>query len=175
MRRPAAIVLAGLASAAIALPALAAHESNNRFDLAPTPAAPAADGAGFSNWIKGQEQAQGNDVWHSRVTVTGLQAGTDYTFYAENAPATVQTAVCVLTTSPQGDGTCDARFHTEPALAAARIRLGDTNPAGTIVLVATGTEVGSPDNKVEDGEIERYGDCRSPDQGGETCDAPGQS
>jgi hypothetical protein len=175
MKRPAAIVLAGLVVTAIALPVRAAHESNNRFDLAPTAAAPGADGAGFSNWIKGQDQAKGQDVWHSRVTVSGLQAGTDYTFYAENAPATVQTAVCTLTTSSRGTGSCDARFHEEPALAAARIRLGNANPAGVIVLAATGTEVGSADNKVEDGEIERYGDCRSPDQGGETCDAPGQS
>jgi hypothetical protein len=174
MRKPAGVALAAAAVAVLALPALAAHESNNRFDLAPTATAPGADGSGFSNWIKGQEQAAGQDVWHSRVSVSGLVPGTAYTFYAENATATIQTPVCALTTDARGDGSCSSRFHEEPALAAARIRLGSANPTGTVVLMASGAEVGAPDNKVEDGEIERYGDCRAPDQGGETCNAPGQ-
>ena len=147
--------------------ALAGHESNNRFDLAPTADGPAgADGDGVSNYVKGKSK-RGQEVWNSAVDVTGLAPNTAYSFWAENANGVIDgqdTLVCAFTTDAVGAGDCSATFHPEPAFARATIRVGEP---GAVVLLASGST--DEDNMVDDGEIERRGDCRSPDQAGGTC------
>lgn len=130
--------------------ALAAHESANIFDLKATSAAAGADGAGYSIYNPDL------DKWDSRVRVSGLDANSSYTFWAEGRlPDTgkyTKTAVCTLRTNGSGSGSCRAIAHDEPSLAYANIRKG-TSPMATIVLGANSST--DDDNDVEDGEIER--------------------
>jgi hypothetical protein len=55
-RLPLITSLCLIASGAFASTALAAHESNNRFDFKPTAAAPGADGRGVRNYLAGPPQ-----------------------------------------------------------------------------------------------------------------------
>lgn len=134
--------------------ALAAHDSNNKFDLAPGPAGPAgADGSGFSNYNSNA------DTWDSRVDVSGLEPGL-YTFYAEgpdpdDETVTSKTGIGVLEVMDGGQSQfVTSSNHAEPALATVNIRAGNGVPNGDIVLTATASE---DDNMtVEDGELERY-------------------
>ncbi len=146
--------------------ALAAHESNNRFDFKPTTAAPGADGRGISNYLAGAS-TDDNELWNSHVRATGLAPNTRYTFWAENnndtfQPATVpmgDAAVCSFVTDNAGRGSCRRQKHNEPALAIARIRVGDMNTFGAVVLEARRLPVDA-DRKVDDGEIESSGGKR---------------
>ena len=162
MKRGLVMVVAGAAlSSVLALPGLAAHTSNNRFDLRDLTGA-GADGKGVSNYIAGQDRSQGEEVWNSHVRVSGLAPGT-YTLWAENANDTfepaVDTAICSFTVTENGNGGCHNNHHAEPALAFARIRTGDGTSAapvfGAKVLEASGAAGNDPDNKVQDGQIER--------------------
>lgn len=159
MRRVSAL-LVGLGLALIAVPAGAAHNSNNRFDLKPPDAAPGtpgvADGAGVSNYLFGQDRAQEQEVWNTEVSVSGLAPGS-YTLWAEGAAG--NWAVCNLIVDASGRAACSARRHPEPALAFARVRTGavapgTTTPSGRVVLEAAGSPADA-DHGVEDGEIER--------------------
>lgn len=147
-------VFAALAVAMFAGTALAAHDSNNEFDLAPGPAGPAgADGSGYSNY---NSEA---DTWDSYVQVSGLAPGL-YTFYAEgpdpdNEAVTSKTPVCVLEVMNEGQTQfCTAGNHAEPALATANVRAGNGDSNGDVVLTASGST--DDDAVVEDGEIERF-------------------
>lgn len=146
------MVVAGVAGSGVAM---AAHESTNLFDLAVVTAPAGADGSGFSNYISGRSSE--NEVWNSRVRVTGLLPNTLYTFYAEGGGT--QTAICSFTTDADGDGSCRRNFHPEPGLAFARIRLGENNPTGAIALQASRNPADA-DHQVEDGEIESFGGNR---------------
>jgi len=165
-RLPLITSLCLIASGAFATTALAAHESNNRFNFKPSAAAPGADGRGVSNYLAGAS-TKDNELWNSHVRVTGLAPGTRYTFWAENnndtfQPATVpmgDKAVCSFVTDDAGRGSCRRQKHNEPALAIARIRLGDMDVFGTPVLEARRLPVDA-DRKVEDGEIESGGGNR---------------
>ena len=141
-RLPLITSLCLIASGAFASTALAAHESNNHFNFKPTAAAPGADGRGVSNYLAGAS-TKDNELWNSHVRVTGLAPGTRYTFWAENNNDTFQgtvpmgdKAVCSFVTDDAGRGSCRRQKHNEPALAIARIRLGDMDVFGTPVLEA---------------------------------------
>lgn len=142
--------------------AFAAHESSNRFDFKPVAAAPTADGGGISNYIAGASTPE-NELWNSSVRSNGLTPSTTYTFWAENNNDTfepaVDTAVCSFTTDANGNGGCVRTKHNEPALAIARIRLGDATTFGTTALEARRIPMDA-DNKVDDGEIESSGGNR---------------
>lgn len=155
----AGVVAAGVATAAPA--ALAAHESNNRFDFKATAAAPGADGRGVSNYVAGASSPD-DELWNSHVRVSGLAPNTRYTFWAENGNTVrepADTAVCSFVTDAAGRGGCQRTKHNEPALAIARIRLGDEQTFGTVVLEARRMPADA-DNKVDDGEIESSGGNR---------------
>lgn len=134
--------------------ALAAHDSNNEFDLAPGPAGPTgADGSGYSNYNPDA------DTWDSRVDVSGLEPGL-YTFYAEgpdpdDESITSKTPISVLEVMQGGQAQfVTASNHAEPALATVNVRAGNGVPNGEVVLTATASE---DDNmSVEDGELERF-------------------
>jgi len=68
-------------------------------------------------------------------------------------------AVCSFVTDDTGRGSCRNQKHNEPALAIARIRLGDMDVFGTPVLEARRLPADA-DRKVEDGEIESGGGNR---------------
>lgn len=134
----------------LAVPALAAHESTNVFNLRSLTTA-GADGSGYSIYNPDQ------DTWDSRVTVSGLRPGKTYTFFAEGKPtgaAYIKTPICVFLTDSSGKGSCASVGHEEPALSYARVRLGSGNKMGDLVLTARGSV--DADTTVEDGEIERF-------------------
>lgn len=141
--------------------AFAAHESRNRVDFKPVAAAPTADGGGVSNYIAGASTPE-NELWNTTVRASGLMPSTTYTFWANNndifEPA-VDTAVCSFTTDANGNGGCVRTKHNEPALAIARIRLGDAATFGPTALEARRIPMDA-DNKVDDGEIESSGGNR---------------
>jgi hypothetical protein len=155
-----------IASGAFATSALAAHESNNRFDFKPTAAAAGADGRGVSNYLAGASTDH-SELWNSNVHVSGLAPNTLYTFWAENSNDTREPetapmgdkAVCSFVTDKAGRGGCRRQRHNEPALAIARIRLGDEQTFGVAVLEARRTP-SDADTKVDDGEIESSGGQR---------------
>jgi hypothetical protein len=159
------LIIVGLAAAGIAVAApaaLAAHESNNRFDFKPTATASGADGRGVSNYIAGAS-TEDDELWNSNVRVSGLAPATRYTFWAENANDTrdaMDTAVCSFVTDANGRGGCRRTKHNEPALAIARIRLGDETAFGSAVLEARRMPLDA-DGKVDDGEIESSGANRN--------------
>ena len=165
-RLPLITSLCLIASGAFASTALAAHESNNRFNFKPTAAAPGADGRGVSNYLAGAS-TEDNELWNSHVRVTGLAPGTRYTFWAENnndtrEPETApmgDKAVCSFVTDKAGRGGCQRQKHNEPALAIARIRLGGMETFGAAVLEARRLPADA-DRKVDDGEIESSGGQR---------------
>jgi len=155
-----------IASGVFATSALAAHESNNRFDFRPTALAPDADGRGLSNYLAGAS-TEDNELWNSNVRVSGLAPNTLYTFWAENnndtrEPETApmgDKAVCSFVTDKAGRGGCQRQKHNEPALAIARIRLGGMETFGAAVLEARRLPADA-DRKVDDGEIESSGGQR---------------
>ena len=141
MRRSSLLVIAaGLgASVALASPAYAAHEANNKVDFAATAAAPAADGFAISNLT--------GDGWQNLIHVDGLAATTTYTWFGIGGGRTQP--ICSLTTDADGDGMC--RSTVNSFLGRTEVR----DAAGTVVLSAAGST--DDDNAVEDGEIERRG------------------
>jgi len=154
-----AVSVAMAALLAFAGVAFAAHESSNRFDLSPTAAAPGADGNGVSNYLAGASTPD-NELWNSTVRVAGLAPNTTYTFWAENNNDTFEPTmdfpVCSFTTDANGNGNCVRTRHNEPALAIARIRLGEESVFGVPVLEARRIPMDA-DRKVDDGEIESSG------------------
>ena len=171
--RTAVVVTAAAAFGIPATAAFAAHESNNLFDLKPVgTVAPQGDGRGVSTYLAGAS-SEDNELWNSRVRVTGLPAGV-YTLWAENnndtfeptTPATLAAgqmtdfAICTFTVKAKGTGTCKARKHNEPALARVRVRQGTADTFGAAVLEALRTPADA-DRKVDDGEIESRGGNRA--------------
>lgn len=138
-------VTAGLLFGAVGT-AQAAHEANNKFDLAATAAAPGADGGGRVNYVAG------NEGWRNAVQVTGLTPNTSYTWVGIGM-GTTMTNICTFTTDASGAGSCTSRV--DPTLGRTEIRESAT---GTVVLRAAGST--DADNTVEDGEIERRGSNR---------------
>lgn len=155
-------IISVLCLAATTGTALAAHESNNRFDFRSTALAPDGDGKGVSNYIAGAS-TEDNELWNSTVRVSGLAPNTRYTFWAENGNDVRDAqdfAVCSFTTDPRGRGGCQRQRHNEPALAIARIRVGDMETFGPVALEARRMPMDA-DNKVDDGEIESSGGQRN--------------
>ncbi len=144
----AAVAVTGL----LVTPSAAAHNSKNKFNLAPTVLAEGANGRGASTYDPDL------GAWRSWVRVSGLPSATVFTLYAEAAEASPsQTPICVLKTDAAGRGSCNTKKHYEEALAFARVRLGHGNPVGPVVLEAAASS--DRDCEVEDGEIERFPPC----------------
>lgn len=171
MRRTTITVLGTLALAAFAaLPALAAHESNNALSFAPAAGSPAPDasGTGVINYVKGISEEEPNTAWTSSFRFQGLEPDTTYTVVVRGrfADATAFSAICSFTTNAGDGGSCSEQFIGLQRLAIAQLRLGDQS--GTPVLQATRQAV-----VAGPGEIASRGGCREPEQMGSTCEAPG--
>ena len=150
--------LAVLMLVSMAGAALAVHEANNQFDLAARDASlPSADGSGYSNFVGG------NGGWNNFVQVTGLAPNTTYDWRGIGGGNNV--IICSFTTDAEGSGSCSSDVNS--FLGRTEVRDATT---GTLVLDATDFQ--DPDQRVEDGEIERRGTCR--DGANARCTAPGR-
>lgn len=130
-----------------ALPAAAAHEANNVFDMAATTAElPDADATGSSKF------RSGNNTWKNDVWSTGLAPSTAYTWVG--IAAGTASEICSFVTDASGNGGCSSDVNSR--LGATEIRMGGVE--GTPVLRATAST--DDDNRVDDGEIERRGTNR---------------
>ena len=100
MRRTAPLVLSLAAAGLVvaALPAQAAHESNNRAELT-SALDSGVTGKSIVNYAKGAP-----NEWKSVARVSGLTPATAYTFTV-NGPAGIQ-EVCSFTTNTRGAGGC---------------------------------------------------------------------
>jgi hypothetical protein len=159
MKRLATIAGVVLLMSMAAPSAFAVHEANNQFDLAATPAAPGADGSGYSNF------ASGKNGWNNFVAVKGLTPATSYTWYGIAGTPPSASVICSFVTDAEGAGEC--RSDVNSRLGRTELRQTETQ---TVVLQATDFQ--DDDNKVEDGEIERRGTCRI--EGNARCEAPGR-
>ncbi len=165
------IGISAAALATLALPAYAAHESNNRLQFAPVAATPSpnASGAGTINYVKGTSGEEPDTEWTSSFRFTGLAADTAYSVVVSGrfVTANVFSDICSFTTNSAGAGSCTSRFTGLRRLAVAQLRL---TSAGTPVLQATRQAV-----TTGPGSITSSGGCREPDQAGNTCAAPGRN
>lgn len=165
------IGISAAALATLALPASAAHESNNRLQFAPVVASPSptASGAGTINYIKGTSGEEPFTEWTSSFHFNGLAAETGYTVVIRGrfAIAGAFSDICSFTTNSTGAGSCTSRFTGLQRLAVTQLRL---TSAGTPVLQATRQAV-----TTGPGSITSSGGCREPDQAGSTCAAPGRN
>jgi hypothetical protein len=140
------IVAAVAALALVAGPAAAAHEANNRFDMAATTAAlPDADAVGISNF------SAGSNRWNNQVRVSGLTPSTAYDWRGIGGGQNV--VICTVVTDGTGAGMC--RSDVDSFLGSTELR-----DAATGDLVARATASTDDNNTVEDGEIERRGTQR---------------
>ncbi len=165
------IGISAAALATLALPASAAHESNNRLQFAPVAESPSsnASGAGTINYVKGTSGEEPFTEWTSSFRFNGLAAETGYSVVIRDRFADDGTfsAICSFTTNSTGAGSCTSRFTGLQRLAIAQLRLTST---GAPVLQATRQiVVAGP------GSITSSGGCREPDQAGTTCAAPGRN
>ncbi len=132
---------------AMAVPAFAAHEANNKFDMAVTVAGPATgDATGISNYAAGQ------DKWVNHIAASGLLPMTDYTWVG--IAAGTASAVCSFTTDAAGNGSCTSDVNSR--LGATEVREGGVSGVGVLRAIASTDD----NNTVEDGEIERRGTTR---------------
>ncbi len=170
-RTLAMIGISAAALATLALPASAAHESNNRLVFAPVATAPSstASGTGTINYVKGTSGEEPYTEWTSSFRFTGLAADTGYTVVVRGRflNALAFSDICSFTTNSTGVGSCTSRFTGLQRLAVAQLRVTAT---GTPVLQATRQAVVSGP-----GSITSSGGCREPDQVGTTCAAPGRN
>ncbi len=149
MHRVIAVAAAFAALLVLAGAALAAHNGNNRAELA---GAGGITGVAIVNYSEGQGDFNGN------VSASGLMPNTSYSFYVAGAGAgTAGVLICSGTSDAAGVFTCSAQHKPLPGFSRAEIRLGTTT-----TVVAMGT-------------FERRGNCRDPEQGGSQCVAPGQN
>ena len=153
MRRKTVLVVAAVSLLAmLAIPggASAAHNGNNRAELAPG-TDPDATGVAIVNYSEGRGDFNGN------ITVSGLAPGATYTFVVRLAGAemTDQT-ICSGTANQQGTFTCTAQHR----------------PLNGFSMAVVEDSLG---NDVASGVFARRGNCRDPDQNGSQCDAPGQN
>lgn len=165
------IGVSAAALAAFALPASAAHESNNHLVFAPvaTSANPDASGTGTINYVKGTSGDEPDTEWTSSFRFTGLSVDTTYSVVVKGrfADATAFSEICRFTTNGTGVGSCTSRFTGLKRLAVAQLRMNSST--GAPVLQATRHPIaGGP------GSITSSGGCREPEQGGSTCAAPGR-
>ena len=146
-RRFALLMISALAAVAlVAGPAAAAHEANNRFDMAAASLTlPAADAVGLSNF------AAGSNGWSNQIRVRGLAPFNAYDWHGIGGGRDV--VICTVVTDDQGQGTC--RSDVNSFLGRTELRDAD---AGEVVAQATAST--DDDNTVEDGEIERRGSQR---------------
>lgn len=162
------IGISAAALATLALPASAAHESNNRLQFAPVAASPSpnASGAGTINYVKGTSGEEPFTEWTSSFRFNGLAAETGYSVVIRDRFADDGTfsAICSFTTNSTGAGSCTSRFTGLLRLAVAQLR----TLTGAPVLQATRPTAGP-------GSITSSGGCREPDQAGDTCAAPGRN
>lgn len=140
------IVSAFAGLALLAGPAAAAHEANNKFDMAATTAAlPDADAVGISNF------AAGSGRWSNHIRVSGLAPFTEYDWRGIGGGQDV--SICTLVTDDRGRGTC--RSDGNSFLGRTELRDAQTGE-----VVAQATASADDDNTVDDGEIERRGSNR---------------
>lgn len=146
-RRITLLMVSALAAVAlVAGPAAAAHEANNRFDMAATTAAlPNADARGISNY------SAGNDGWSNSIRVTGLAPETAYEWHGVGGGNDV--VICTVVTDARGTGTCHSDVNS--FLGSTDLRDATTNE-----VVAQATASSDGNKTVEDGEIERRGTQR---------------
>ena len=114
---PLALSLAAAGLVVAALPAQAAHESNNRAELTSAIDAGVA-GKAVVNYAKGAP-----NEWKSVAQVSGLTPATAYNFTV-NGPAGVQ-LVCSFTTNAQGAGSCTDGEKDLGGFGTAQIRAAD--------------------------------------------------
>lgn len=169
-RTLAMIGISAAALATLALPASAAHESNNRLLFAAVgTTVGTASGTGTINYVKGTSGDEPDTQWTSSFRFTGLTADTGYTVVVKGRfqDAGLFSSICSFTTNSTGVGSCTSRFTGLRRLAVAQLRTS----SGTAVLQATRQSVlpGQP------GSITSSGGCREPDQAGTTCTAPGRN
>ncbi len=125
-------------------PAGAAHEGNNKGNVS-------GDGGAHGQAIV--NYSMGTDTFNGQITVSHLTPGETYTFSVVT-PGPL-TPICSGEANGGGTFTCSAQGLDLP---------GFTN---IVVTDSSGNEVAS-------GTFARRGNCRSPQQGGSQCDAPGQ-
>jgi hypothetical protein len=127
--------------------AQAAHEGNNRAAVEGT-GAPGATGNAVVNY------RAGSGTFNGSITVRGLMPGTTYTFSVRRPGP--ETTICSAVANRGGVFTCSAQDLRLPGFTDAVVR----DAAGAEVALGT---------------FSRGGNCRSPDQAGSQCTAPGQS
>jgi len=140
-----AVALALLAFGATT--SLAAHNGNNKAEIAGT-----GDADAVGNAIVNYSEGRG--TFNGTITVQNLAPGETYTFLVRRM--TTETTVCTGVASAEGVFTCQAQGLALPGFVQA------------VVRDSAGVEVAS-------GAFERRGNCRDPDQGGSLCEAPGQN
>ena len=160
-RTLATIGISAAAMATLALPASAAHESNNRLQFAPVSGSAGASGTGTINYVKGTSGAEPNTEWTSSFRFRGLEAGVSYTVVVKSRI----NEICSFTANDAGVGSCTSQFTGLPRLGIAQL----LTSTGTPVLQATRHPL-----LTGPGSITSSGGCREPDQGGSTCSAPGR-
>lgn len=163
-RTLATIGISAAAMATLALPASAAHESNNRLQFAPVSGSAGASGTGTINYVKGTSGAEPNTEWTSSFRFRGLEAGVSYTVVLRGrfADPMAFSEICSFTANAAGVGSCSSQFTGLRRLAVAQLRT--PTATGTPVLQATRQSViAGP------GTITSSGGCREPDQMGSTC------
>ena len=169
------LTMIGVSAAALAtfaLPASAAHESNNHLVFTPvaTTANTTASGTGTINYIKETSGDEPFTEWTSSFRFSGLGVDTTYSVVVKGrfADATGFSEICSFTTNAAGTGSCTSRFTGLQRLAVAQLRMNSST--GAAVLQATRQTVARGP-----GSITSSGGCREPEQGGSTCAAPGRN
>lgn len=120
------LVAAGTAALLLpALPAQAAHESNNKAELTGT-----GTGNAIVNYIEGREANQ----WTANVRVRGLDAG-EYSYVLVAPDGTDAATVCDFTARERGSAGCSNSSFDTGGFATAEVRDEDGN------VVADGTFV----------------------------------
>lgn len=137
------VALLSLAALAVTGTALAAHNGNNKAELS---------GVGTGTAVVNYSEGQG--TFNGTVTVSGLAANTDYSFFVTGAAAgATGLLICSGTSDSSGTFTCSEQKLGLPGFTTAQVR---TTIGGTVV--ASGT-------------FERRGNCRDPEQAGSQCQA----
>lgn len=127
--------------------ASAAHNGNNKANLAGVGTETDATGTAIVNY------REGTSTFNGTVTVRNLIPGETYEFYVTGAAAgTAGVLICSGEASESGLFRCSAQGLALPGFASAEVREDDGD------VVATGT-------------FARRGNCRDPQQAGSQCEA----
>jgi hypothetical protein len=144
-----ASLIAAILGVLLALPASAAHNGNNRADLA----GDGITGRSVANYIAGSDKGAGESHTHGfnvSAQVRGLDAGA-YTLQVRSPNGQVVTPVCDFVATGRGSAGCQENLDLGGFLTA---EIADA--AGTVVA---------------SGVYDRAGNCRDPQQAGTQCEA----